>query len=180
MNYWILGILIVLIFIFLFVIVANNNLNVASLKVEEASSDIDVALEKRYDLLTKMIDTVKSYCKYEKDTFSNVIAIRQGMTIKEKDKANKSMDDAFSKIHILAENYPNLKASENYKMLQSSIADCEEHLQAAKRLYNANVSSYNRLVVSFPTSVIAGMTAHEKLPYYSIDSNKRNDVKIDI
>lgn len=158
----------------------RNALNVANLKIEEASSDIDVALEKRYDLLTKMIDTCKSYCKYEKDTFANIIAIRKGMSMSELAKADESMNEAMGRINVLAENYPDLKASENYKMLQSGIADCEEHLAAAKRLYNANVSKYNSLIVSFPSSIVAGSSGNTKKDYYKVDDAKKSDVKIDI
>ena len=69
------------------------------------------------------------------------------MTIEEKNEANKQMDETLSKINVLAENYPDLKASENFKTLQDSITDVEEHLQAARRLYNANISSYNQMIV---------------------------------
>ena len=122
------------------IIVMSNNLNKALVKIDEADSGIDVALTKRYDVLTKMIETVKGYAKHEKEVLFDVVKIRKGMTIEEKNEANKQMDETLSKINVLAENYPDLKASENFKTLQDSITDVEEHLQAARRLYNANIS----------------------------------------
>lgn len=127
-----------------------------------------------------MIDTCKSYCKYEKDTFANIIAIRKGMSMSEFAKADKSMDDALGKINVLVENYPDLKASENFKALQSSIADAEEHLSAARRLYNSNITEYNKLIVAWPTSIIANKYGYSQKEYYKINEEKRQDVKIEI
>ena len=84
------------------------------------------------------------------------------------------------KINALAENYPDLKASENYKTLQKAIADVEEHLQASRRLYNANVSSYNQKIVTFPSSVIASSKGLTKKEFFLAEEKKREDVKIDL
>lgn len=180
MNSVLIIVLVVVIVLLGWFIGTSNSLNVTALKVDEASADIDVALEKRYDTLTKMIDTCKSYCKYEKDTFKDIIAVRKGMSMSELEKADKSMDDALGKINVLAENYPDLKASENFKALQSSIADTEEHLSAARRLYNSNVSSFNTLIVTFPSSVVAGIKGLAKKDYYKAEESKRQDVKIEM
>jgi len=157
-----------------------NNLNRAIIKIDEALSGIDVALTKRYDVLTKMIDVVKSYAKHEKETLFEVIELRKDMTLSEKNKANKKMDESFKKINIVAENYPELKSSENYKTLQLSIVDVEEHLQAARRLYNSNVSIYNQMLVTFPTSSIASSKGMIKKDFFEADEVKRDDVKIDL
>ena len=124
-----------------------NKLNRSIVKVDESLSGIDVALTKRYDVLTKMIDVVKSYAKHEKETLIDVIKLRNNMSIKEMSQANQKMDDTMKKINVVVENYPELKSSENYKTLQQSIVDVEEHLQAARRVYNSNVSYYNQLLV---------------------------------
>ena len=160
------------------IIEMSNNLNKALVKIDEASSGIDVALTKRYDVLTKMIETVKGYAKHEKEVLFDVVKIRKGMTIEEKNEANKQMDETLSKINVLAENYPDLKASENFKTLQDSINDVEEHLQAARRLYNANISSYNQMIVTFPISIIAGTKGLTKREFFVAEEHKKQDVEI--
>lgn len=160
------------------IIVISNNLNKALVKIDEADSGIDVALTKRYDVLTKMIETVKGYAKHEKEVLFDVVKIRKGMTIEEKNEANKQMDETLSKINVLAENYPDLKASENFKTLQDSITDVEEHLQAARRLYNANISSYNQMIVTFPISIIAGTKGLSKREFFVAEEHKKQDVEI--
>ena len=162
------------------VISISNGLNRALVKIDEANSGIDVALTKRYDVLTKMIDVVKGYTKYEQETMFKSIELRQGMTMQEKSDANAAMEENFTKIAALAENYPDLKASENYKELQLSIADVEEHLQAARRLYNSNVSIYNQKIVTFPSSIIANSKGMTKKEFFNAEDKKREDVKIDL
>lgn len=156
----------------------SNKLNRAVVKIDESLSGIDVALTKRYDVLTKMIDVVKAYAKHEKETLFEVINLRKGMSIQERNDANHVMDENFRKINVVAENYPELKSSENYKTLQQSIADVEEHLQASRRLYNSNVSIYNQLLVSFPTSSIAKSKGMIKKEFFEADEIKKEDVKI--
>ena len=157
----------------------SNKLNRAVVKIEEADSGIDVALTKRYDVLTKMLEITKGYAKHEKETLGEVINLRKGMSIAEKQDANNKMTEAFGKINVLAEAYPELKSSENFKTLQLSVADVEEHLQAARRLYNANISSYNQEIVSFPTSIVAGMKGFVKKEFFEADEAKKEDVKMD-
>ena len=170
---------IILIFI-IWYISTSNKLNRSIVKIDEALSGIDVALTKRYDVLTKMIDVVKAYSKHEKETLFKVINLRKDMSIKERNDANHAMDENFKKINIVAENYPELKSNENYKTLQQSITDVEEHLQAARRLYNSNVSLYNQLLVSFPTSSIAKSKGMTKKEFFEADEVKKEDVKIDL
>ena len=158
----------------------SNKLNRARVKIEEAGSDIDVSLTKRYDVLTKMVDVVKSYAKYEKDTIFQTIQLRKNMTMQEKNEANRLMGESFERIHALAENYPELKASTNYNTLQKAIADVEEHLQAARRLYNANVSTFNQKIATFPTSLVAGMKGMTKEEFFSAEEQKRQDVRMDL
>lgn len=163
-----------------YVISISNGLNRSLVKIDEADSGIDVALTKRYDVLTKMIDVVKTYAKYEQETIFKAIELRKGMTMREKSDANVAMEDNFTKIALLAENYPDLKASQNYKELQLSIADAEEHLQAARRLYNSNVSIYNQKIVTFPSSIIANSKGMTKKEFFNAEDKKREDVKIDL
>ena len=168
----------VVVIVVIWYISTSNKLNRSIVKIDEALSGIDVALTKRYDVLTKMIEVVKSYAKHEKETLFEVIKLRKDMSIKERNDVNRAMDENFRKINVVAESYPELKSSENYKTLQQSIVDVEEHLQAARRLYNSNVSLYNQLLVSFPTSSIAKSKGMTKKEFFEADEVKKEDVKV--
>lgn len=170
----------VLVIVIIWLIAASNKISRLLVKIKEADSGIDVALTKRYDVLTKMIDVVKGYAKHEQETLFKTIEMRKGMNLSEKESAMKDMDESFKQIQIVAEAYPELKSSENYNTLQLSIADTEEHLQAARRMYNSNVSCLNQLIVTFPYSVIAGMKNVKEQPFFEAEEEKKQDVKIDL
>ena len=145
----------------------SNSIRKSELKINEALSGIDIALTKRYDVLTKMLDAVKAFQKYETDTLTNIVNLRMGMTMQERSEADRSMDKLASELRIVAENYPELKSSENYA-----------ELQAARRLYNANVTAYNKYLITFPSSIVANSMGAVSKPFYEADSVKRQDVKI--
>ena len=174
------GILIIVILVLLFgwIISTSNRLNRMIVKIDEADAGIDVALTKRYDALTKLIEVVKGYAKHEKETLFEVVNLRQGMTMEEKNKANHIMDENMHKAEFLVEEYPDLKASTNYLELQASIVDVEEHLQAARRLYNSNISIFNQMIVSFPTSIIAKAKGLVKKDFFEAEEKKKEDVEI--
>ena len=156
----------------------SNDLNKSIVKIDEAASGIDVALTKRYDVLTKMIEVVKGYAKHEQETLFQIVALRKDMSMQEKSAANDAMVQALSRINALAENYPDLKANTNFNTLQQSISDVEEHLQASRRLYNANVSSFNQKVVTFPISIVANSKGLTKKDFFTAEESKREDVNI--
>ena len=178
--YILICVAVIVLIIVIWYIATINKLNRTIVKIDEADSGIDVALTKRYDVLTKMIDTVKGYAKHEKETLFEVINLRKGMTLDEKIKENAKMSQNLEKINLLVENYPELKASENYKVLQQSIIDVEEHLQAARRIYNSNVSTFNQMIVTFPTSIIANSKGMTKKEFFEAEEVKTQDVKIDL
>lgn len=157
-----------------------NNFAQREVRIDEAESGIDVALTKRYDVLTKQLALVKSYTKYETETLEKVIRLRSGMTLGEKAATLSAMDDLQSRIHLVAESYPVLKSAENFGNLQASIHDVEEHLQAARRAYNANVSAYNRRLVSFPASLVAKSKGLTPRAFFRADEEKRKDVDMSI
>lgn len=172
--------LLLLVIIIYWYISTSNKLNRCIVKIEEANSGIDVALTKRYDVLTKMIDVVKSYAKHEKETLFEIINLRKGMSLEEKNVENVKMTKNLEKINVLAESYPELKSSENYKTLQKAILDVEEHLQAARRMYNSNVSIYNQIIVTFPSSIIAGMKSLTKKSFFEAEDAKKSNVKMNL
>ena len=171
-------IVVILIFLVIWYIAIANGIKVAALKVEEGESGIDVALTKRYDVLTKMLDTVRGYQQHEKAVLTEIVKLRSGMTMTEKNDANRAMDALTKDINILAENYPELRSNTNFIELQKAIVDVEEHLQAARRLYNANVNAYNRKIVVFPNSIVANNMHAEKKEFFEAEEMKRQDVKM--
>ncbi len=157
----------------------------AKVKVDEANSGIDVALTKRYDLLTKLLASVKGYAKHEYETLSQVIAMRSGNNIKdlsleEKSTLNSQLSQVQKGINIVMEQYPQLKADTQFTNLQNQTADCEEQLQAARRVYNSNVSGFNQKRVSFPSSMVANAIGfRQDLEFFKAEEEKRKDVTFD-
>ncbi len=159
-----------------------NTLRQLEIKVEEAESGIDVALTKRFDVLTKIVNTVKGYAKHEAETFENVTKWRAGLpkklSLSEKQEFMGKMDAVQTGINVAVEAYPELKAEKLFSNLQASITDVEEHLQAARRLYNSNVSTINSMIVTFPRSIVAGMIHVERKEFFEAETSKRDDVEI--
>ena len=158
----------------------GNDFARKNVKIDEALSGIEVALTKRYDTLTKMVDVAKAYARHEVETLTQVISMRRGMSVPElTDSANK-MNDVEARLNVLAENYPELRSNTVYEELQKGIRDTEEQLQASRRLYNANVSAFNQKLVTFPSSVIGSMRGYTKRPFFEAEEYKMQDVKMDL
>ena len=171
-----------LLMIIIWWISTNNKFKVMGVKIDEAESGIDVALTKRYDLLTKTLATVKGYAKHEEETLSKIVMMRKpgsNATLTEKQEFANQTTQALKSINIVAEQYPNLKADTQFSGLQNSIKDVEEQLQAARRLYNANVSRYNQAIIVFPASIIANRKHLTKREFFEAEEVKREDVKIE-
>ena len=177
-------VLIAVIAIVAWYIVTMNWFRQTKVKVEEANSGIDVALTNRYDLLTKALASVKGYAKHEAETLSKVIGLRTGnineLSLDEKSKLNAELSEVQRGINVVVEQYPQLKADTQFTLLQNQTADCEEQLQAARRVYNSNVSIFNQKRVTFPDSIVAkriGFT--QDLEFFKADEEKRQDVKFE-
>ena len=160
----------------LWAVKTSNNIKRMEIKVDEAFSGIEVALTKRYDMLTKMLDVCKGFMKHESELFSKVISLRQGMSLGEMGKADREMGELTDRLFAVAENYPELRSAQVFAELQQGVHDAEEHLQAARRLYNASVSSYNAAIAVFPDSLLArGRSPRE---FFEAEDAKREDVKV--
>ncbi len=171
----------ILLLVGLWYIGTMNKLRQLELKVNEAESGIDVALTKRFDMLTKMLETTKGYAKHEAETLEKVVKWRSGIpqnaSLKEKEEFLNQMNQVVSGIDVVVEKYPDLKANTVFLELQSAIANTEEHLQAARRLYNANVTRINHIIVTFPQSIVANAIHMDKKPYFEAEERKRQDVE---
>ncbi|MDR0356656.1 MAG: LemA family protein [Deltaproteobacteria bacterium] len=145
-------------------------------KIGEGDSGVDVALTKRYDTLTKMLEVCRQYAAHEVETFAKVIELRRGMSMPERQAASGQMDDMAARLNVVAEQYPELRSSEVFRELQGGIRDAEEHLQAARRLYNANVSAFNQLLVTWPYSKLG--QEFEPYAFFEAEAAKRADVSM--
>ena len=145
-------------------------------KVTEADSGIDVALTKRFDTLTKLLDVTKAYAKHEAETLSKMVSIRQGLPMRERSEISRQMSDVASQINVVAEAYPELRSSDNFKELQQGIVEVEEHLQAARRIYNMNVSAFNQLLVTWPASIVGRIKGHTARDFFAAEEGKKADV----
>ena len=168
--------LLIVLILVLWAVRTSNNIKRMEIKVDEAFSGIEVALTKRYDMLTKMLDVCKGFMKHESELFSKVISLRQGMSLGEMGRADREMGELTGRLFAVAENYPELRSAQVFAELQQGIRDAEEHLQAARRLYNASVSSYNAAIAVFPDSLLArGRSPRE---FFEAEDAKREDVKV--
>lgn len=171
-----------LFFVLIWWISTGNKFKVMAVKIDEAESGIDVALTKRFDLLTKVIATVKGYAKHEEETLTKIVAMRtpgSKASMAEKQEFANATTEAIKAVNVVVEQYPNLKADTQFTGLQNGIRDVEEQLQAARRLYNANVSKYNQAIIVFPASLVANASHLTKREFFEAETEKRQDVKIE-
>lgn len=173
-------ILIILIFVLIAAIVLYNGLIKARIKTEESLSGIDVALAKRYSVLSNLQTVVKAAAAHEKEVLRTITAFRKDMTLLAKEQLNQEYDQQQAALLALAEAYPELKVSENFLNLQQAIFDCEEHLQAARRFHNANTALYNEKIQVFPTNMMAGLLNYQKKEYFMAEAAERENVVTDL
>ena len=170
-------ILVAVLLIVIWCISTVNGFKKKEIRVQEGLSGVEVALTKRYDMLTKMLDTAKGYMAHENDLFTKVIELRRGMSVEEMNTAAQQMDSLSGKFFAVAEGYPELRSSDVFVELQRGIRDAEEHLQAARRLYNASVTAYNTAIAMFPAKILAG--SRQPKEFFAADESKKADVKIE-
>lgn len=171
-----IAILIILVLIVIWCISTVNGFKKKEIRVQEGLSGVEVALTRRCDMLTKMLDTAKGYMAHENELFAKVIELRRGMSVAEMNAAQQQMDNLSGKFFAVAEGYPELRSSDVFVELQRAIRDAEEHLQAARRLYNASVTAYNTAIAMFPAKLLAG--ARQPKEFFAADEAKRSDVKM--
>ena len=181
MRYFFIGIgvlLLVVIFVIFNKIIKANN------KVKEAFATIDVYLKKRWDLIPNLIEVVKGYSKHESNTLKEVIELRNGvyddLSDNEKIKTNNKINKSLSRIFALAENYPELKANENFLKLSSELTDIEDEIAQSRKYFNAVVRDYNNIVEVFPNNIIAKLFGYKSKLMFSIDDNERDNIKVEL
>lgn len=152
-------------------------------RVDEAWSDIDVQLKRRYDLIPNLVETVKGYARHEESVLMKVTEARanamQAHGQQEQAKAENVLSGALKSLFALSENYPNLKANENFAKLQDELTDTENKIQAARRFYNGNVRDFNTKLQVFPTNLLAGTFGFKPREFFEIaEASERENVKV--
>ena len=142
--------------------------------VSEAWSGIDVQLKKRYDLIPNLVETVKGYAGHEKETFENVTKARSlaqnATTVEGQQAAENQLNKSLLNLFAVAEQYPELKANENFLSLQRELSIVESDIEKSRRYYNGTTRDYNILIDSFPSNIIAGVTNFSKAAFFEIDN----------
>ena len=166
-------ILIIVAVLIIWLISTFNVLVVRRNRVKESWSDIEVQLKRRYDLIPNLVNTVKGYAAHEKDVFEEVTKARAmaigAKTPEEHGKAENMLTGALRHLFAVAEAYPQLRASENFRELQMELSDTENKIQAARRFYNSTVMDLNTSIEQFPTNLIAGMFGFKKEEFFDLE-----------
>ena len=151
-----------------------NSLVQLRVRADSAWSDIDIQLKRRHDLIPNLVETVKGYAAHEKGTFENIAKFRsqamQATSLQTRPRRKGSSPARLKSLFAVAENYPELKASEQFTGLQSSLNSIEDNIQNARRYYNAVVRDFNTRVQSFPTNIIAGMFGFHTRQFFEMDT----------
>jgi LemA protein len=152
-------------------------------RVKEAWSGIDVQLRRRASLVPNLVETVKGYAAHERETFEEVTrartAVEQAGSVPDAAAANNMLTGALRHLFAVAEAYPQLQAAENFRMLQTELADIEEKIAFARQFYNANVLDYNNRLQTVPTVFIAGMFGFTREEFFEADEEGRAEVSVD-
>jgi LemA protein len=162
----------VLVLIVLWLVLAYNGLVTTRNRAQEGYSDIDVQLKRRYDLIPNLVEAVKGYAAHEKTVFEDVTNARtaaMSATGPAKADAENQLSGTLKSLFAVAENYPDLKASQNFLSLQNELTDTEDKIQAARRFYNGMVRDFNIKLQVFPTNMFASMFGFTKMDFFGTD-----------
>src|SRR3954449_1550681 len=173
MTLAVIVIVVIVVLAVLYFIAKRNSIISARNRVDEAWSGIDVQLKRRHDLVPNLVETVKGYAEHESSTFEKTTQARaeamKAQTVEESAKAEQKLTQALADVKAVAENYPTLRATENFQQLSRNLSELEDEIQASRRIYNSNVQSYNTDIEQFPGSVIANQGDFTKREFFEIE-----------
>lgn len=180
METW-LVILLIIVALALFVIMIYNRLVALRESRKNAFADIDVQLKLRHDLVPNLVETVKGYATHEKEVFENVTKTRtqaeQAQTVNDKIAAEGAFGKALYNVFVVAENYPDLRASDNFQRLQSELSDVENKISSARRFFNNATNELNTAVQQFPANILAGMFGFSREPFFELADQERKHIE---
>ena len=175
-----IGLIVVVVGLILYLMVAYNGLVRLKVQCDNAWSDIDVQLKRRYDLIPNIVETVKGYAAHEKGTLEAVVSARnQAMTAQgpaAKGEAEGMLTGALRQVFALAEAYPQLRAVESFTQLQNTLNQIEDTLQNARRYYNAVVRDFNTMIEQFPSNIVAGMGHFKEREFFQVSAPAEREV----
>ena len=176
-------ILIIVVLVVLFVVSLYNSLIQLRNRVKNAWSQIDVQLNRRADLIPNLVETVKGYAKHEKTVFENVTEARSGLinakTVQETAEANNILTDTLKSLFAVAENYPELKANENFLKLQGQLEETENKIAYSRQFYNDTVLMYNNKCQMFPSNLLASSFNFKEAEFFEIEETKKEVPKVE-
>ena len=179
--YIIIGIVVLL---FIYVLVSYNSLVKLSNSVKEAFSTMDVYLKKRWDLIPNIVETVKGYAKYERETLESVVKLRNSaydkMSQNDKMVTNDQVTGALSKLMALSESYPDLKANQNFLDLSAQLTKIEEDIANSRKYYNAVVKELNNKVQMFPSNIISKLFGFQEIKMFEISEKEKENIKVEL
>lgn len=182
MGIYIAVLLVVIIAAVLYIWLSYNSLVVLRERIKEALSSIDVQLKRRTDLIPNLIETVKGYAKHEKGVFEKVTEARSAIlsanSVHDKAKAENMLEGALKSLFAVAEAYPDLKASDNFKELQQELTDTENKISYSRQFYNSNVLDYNARIQTFPVNMIASKFKFTQKEFFEASDSDKKEVKV--
>lgn len=179
---WIYIVVGILLIIIIYALVTYNNFIKLKNMVQEAFSTMDVYLKKRWDLIPNIVETVKGYVKHEENTLKEIVELRgssyDSMSLDEKVKTNQAISKDINKIMLIAENYPDLKASSNFQDLSRELSKVEEDIANSRKYYNGTVEMFNNKVEMFPSNIFAKIFGYKSKSMFETENNERENVKV--
>jgi LemA protein len=176
---WILGVIVLVV---LYGILLYNRLVVLRNRIDNAWSQIDVQLRRRYDLIPNLVETVKGYATHEREVFERVTEARAraiaANNVKDQGQAENMLTQALRSVFAVAENYPQLRASENFQQLQEELSGTESKIAFARQFYNDTVLRYNNARQSFPAVLVAGSLGFGEREYFEMEEDARKPVQV--
>jgi LemA protein len=164
----------VIVLIGIIYILIRNGIIASRNRVDEAWSGIDVQLKRRHDLVPNLVETVKGYATHEREVFERATKARadamRARGVNETQAAEGQLSGAITDLRAVAENYPNLRATENFQQLTRNLSELEDEIQASRRIYNSNVQSYNTKIQQFPSSIVASQGNFEAREFFEIEN----------
>jgi len=173
---------VIVLLLIVFVVIEFNKFVVLKNKIKQSKSSIEVYLNQRFDLIPNLVECVKGYAKYEESVYSNIAKLRSEYS-NEKSKNLKKASELNSKCNLLlaiGENNPNLQASEQFVGLQKTLEKMESQLQAARRVYNGDVTLYNTAISTFPSNIFALIFGFKQEDLFEIEEYKKENINIDL
>jgi LemA protein len=167
----------------LYYIGKRNSIIAARNRVDESWSGIDIQLKRRHDLVPNLVETVKGYAAHESEVFEKATKARaeamSAHSVGDTAKAEQQLSGAVADLRAVAENYPTLRATENFQQLSRSLSQLEDEIQASRRIYNSNVQAYNTDIQQFPASIIANQSGFEQREFFEIeDASEREPAAV--